>query len=293
MLVMTPPSRQSEVDNSLNETIHERQKAEDKKESTEVIAPTNNFAEPYTNKHNKLSLKDRIKAFVDISTILLLFGITLFTGSAWWVFKEQLYEMERAYAPIKESAEAARASAEAAKASAEAAKAAVELSDRTAERRLRAYIDISDIGINIITVAGGNDAQLLGVLVIKNFGATPSDNIEISARTIFRKYPLGSISLPERSKNPIVTARFAPGQERKVNVPMEEPAITAEQRAAWEKEAIAAYFYGTIKYDDIFERTCIIYFKVLRSKTDGDSSRFASDGNLVQCSKPAPAPEPP
>jgi hypothetical protein len=152
-------------------------------------------------------------------------------------------------------------------------------------------VDISDIGINV--VPGGNDAQLVGVLVIKNFGASPSDDIEISARTIFGKYPLGSLSLPARSHNPIVTARFAPGQERKVNIPMEESAITAEQRAAWEKEAIAAYFYGTVKYDDIFERTCTIYFKVLRNKTDGDVSHFAVDGNNVECSKPPSPPKPP
>jgi hypothetical protein len=123
------------------------------------------------------------------------------------------------------------------------------------------------------------------VLVIKNFGASPSDDIEISARTIFGKYFLGSISLPARSHNPIVTARFAPGQERKVNIPMEESAITAEQRAAREKETIAAHFYGTVKYNDVFQRTCTIYFKVLRSKTDGDISRLVSNGNNVACSK--------
>jgi hypothetical protein len=193
--------------------------------------------------------------------------------------------MQKAYGPIKESAEAAKSSAEAAKSSAEAAKAAVELSDRTAARRLRAYVDISDIGINVVTIPGGNDAKIVGILVVENFGATPSNNVEISARTIIRKYPLGPITLPERSANPIVTARFAPGQERKVNIPMEEVAITPEQRAAWEKETIAAYFYGTIKYDDVFERSCTIYFIALRSKTDGDTTRFASEGNSVQCSK--------
>jgi hypothetical protein len=71
---------------------------------------------------------------------------------------------------------------------------------------------------------------------------------------------------------------------------MEESAITAEQRAAWEKETIAAHFYGTVKYNDVFDRTCIISFNVLRSKTDGDISRLASNGNNVACSKPSPPP---
>lgn len=293
---MTPSFDKSEAEKSIEEAIHastERQNAENKDTATEIIAAINSFADSYNAQRIRDDRKNKVKTFVDIATMLLLFGTALFTGSAWWVFREQLHQIERAYAPIKESAEAANASAEAAKASAEAAKAAVELSTETAERQLRAYVDISDIGINVITVPGGNDAQLVGVLVIRNFGATPSNDIQISARTIFGKYPLGSISLPARSKNPIVTARFAPGQERKVNVPMEELAITAEQRAGWEKETIAAYFYGTVKYNDVFERTCTIYFNALRSKADGDISRFASKGNNVECSKPPPPPKPP
>jgi hypothetical protein len=289
-----PPLKKSEAERSIDEAIHayaEGQKTDNKDDSTEIIAAINSFADSYNDKrHNR---NDGFKKFIDIATILLLFGTAVFTGSAWWVFSGQLNEMEKVYAPIKESAAAARASAEAATASAEAARAAVELSDKTTERRLRAYVDISDVGINVVTAPGGNESQLVGILVIKNFGATPSNNVEVSARTVLRKYPLGSASLPERSKNPIVTARFAPGQERKINVPMEESAITAEQRAAWEKEAIAAYFYGTVKYDDIFERTCTIYFKVLRNKTDGDVSRFAVDGNNVECSKAPSPPKPP
>jgi hypothetical protein len=291
-----PPLKKSEAEKSIDEAIHayaEGQKADNKNDSAEMIAAINSLADSYNDKHHKRDRNDNVKTFIDIATILLLFGTAAFTGSAWWVFREQLHEMERVYAPIKESAAAAKASAEAATASAEAARAAVELSDKTTERRLRAYVDISDIGINIITPSGANEPQLVGVLVIKNFGATPSNNVEISARTVLRKYPLGSTALPERSKNPIVTARFAPGQERKINVPMEESAITTEQRAAWEKEAIAAYFYGTVSYDDIFERTCTIYFKVLRSKTDGDVSRFAVDGNNVECSKVPSPPKPP
>lgn len=290
---MMPPLRKSEVEQSIEEAIHARQKNENKSDSAEIIAAINDFAVSYNDNHNKRDRKDKIKVFIDIATIFLLFCAALFTGSAWWVFREQLREMERGYGQIKQSAEAAKASAEAAKASAEAAKAAVELSDKTAERQLRAYVDISDIGINIITTPGGNDAKLVGALVIKNFGATPSNNIEISARTILGKYPLGSILLPGPSHNTIVSARFAPGQERKVNIPMEELAITAEQRVAWDKETNAAYFYGTVRYDDVFERTCTIYFKVLRSKTDGDTTRFAANGNNVECSKPPLPPKPP
>jgi hypothetical protein len=283
---MLPPSWKGEANKLEEEETHvstEQQEISDR--STEIAAALNRFDNSYNTQNNKPERKDKARAFIDIATILLLFGTALFTGLTWFVFRGQLQEMQKAYGAIKESAEAAKSSAEAAKSSAEAAKEAVELSDRTAERRLRAYVDISDIGINVVTIPGGNDAKIVGVLVVKNFGATPSNNVEISARTVFRKYPLGPIPLPERSANPIVTARFAPGQERKVNIPMEEPAITPEQRASREKEAIAAYFYGTIKYNDVFERTCTIYFRALRSKTDGDISRFALEGNSVECSK--------
>ena len=269
-----PPPRKNEAEQSIGEAINayaERQKVRN-------------------DTYDKRNRKDTFKALFYVAVIVLLFAIATFTGSAWWIFREQLHEAERAYEPITEAAAAAKVSADAARASAEAATAAVELSDEIAERRLRAYVDLSDIAINVIAVPGGNDAQLVGVLVIKNFGATPSNNVEISARTIFRKYPLGSTSLPERSKNQIVTARFAPGQEQRSMFPWRKSAITAEQRASWEKEAIAAYFYGTVKYDDVFERTCTIYFKVLKSKTDGDISRFAVDGNNVQCFKP-PSPQ--
>jgi hypothetical protein len=285
--VMASSFDKSEVEKSIEEAIHaraERQKVDNKETAAEIIAAISNFSDSFNDQRIKYDRRNKTKCFIDIAAVLLLFGTALFTGSSWWVFREDLHEIEKAYAPIKESADAAKASAEAAKVSAEAAKAAVELSTKTAERQLRAYVDIYDIGINIVAVPGGNDAQLVGVLVIKNFGATPSNDIEISTRTIFGKYPLGSASLPARSRNSIVTARLAPNQERKVNVRMEESAITAEQRAAWEKETIAAYFYGTVKYNDVFERACIVRFNVLKSKADGDGSRFASSGNNAECS---------
>ena len=269
-----PPPRKNEAEQSIGEAINayaERQKVRN-------------------DTYDRETEKIRFKALFYVAVIVLLFGIALlldplggFSGNN-CTRRNGLMRRSRKLLRLLMFLLMLR------KTSAEAAKAAVELSTEIAERRLRAYVDLSDIAINVIAVPGGNDAQLVGVLVIKNFGATPSNDVEISARTIFRKYPLGSTSLPERSKNQIVTARFAPGQERRINVPMEESAITAEQRASWEKEAIAAYFYGTVKYDDVFERTCTIYFKVLKSKTDGDISRFAVDGNNVQCFKP-PSPQ--
>jgi hypothetical protein len=137
--VMMPSFGKSEVENSIDEAIHasaERQKAENKETATEIITAINSFADSYNSQRIRDERKNKVKAFIDIATMLLLFGTALFTGSAWWVFREQLHQMERAYAPIKESAEATKASAEAAKASAEAARAAVELSTETAERQL-------------------------------------------------------------------------------------------------------------------------------------------------------------
>jgi hypothetical protein len=130
---MMPSFSKSEVENSIEEAIHasaERQKADNRETATEIITAINSFAESYNAQRIKHERKNKVKAFIDITTMLLLFGTAVFTGSAWWVFREQLHQMERAYAPIKESAEAAKASAEAAKASAEAARAAVELSTR-------------------------------------------------------------------------------------------------------------------------------------------------------------------
>jgi hypothetical protein len=265
---MMPPATKSEAEKSLEEAIRayaERQKTETK--DSLGMAGLHNSSNSYSDENRQRTRNDTRNIYFDIAIIVLLSCSALFTGLAWWVFREQLQEMEKAYAPIKEIAEAAKASADAARASAEAAKASVESVEKATETRLRAYVDIADIGINITQAPVNNDAKLVGVLVIKNFGATPS-NVDISARTVFGKYPLGPSLLPEPS-GPMITARFAPGQERRLNVQMEEPAITPEQRTAWDKETIAAYFYGTIKYDDVFKRTCAIAFRVLRTWPTG------------------------
>jgi hypothetical protein len=242
------------------------------------------IADALNKQNQKHDREDGSKRTRETWTLWALGAAAVFTLGLDILSGCQLREMQRVYDPINRQAEATKKSADAARDAADAAKSAVELAEKNSERQLRAYVEISDIGMGFTNVPGIN-VKISGRLVMKNFGATPSNDVEVSARTLFREYPLGSFPLAARSTNPTVSIRLAPGEQHDVSIPMEEKGATAEEIAAWERETIAIYFHGTVKYGDIFGRTCTIYFRALRSKSDGDSSRFALEGNSIECSK--------
>ena len=114
---MLPPSWKSEVQKTVEEAANatgERQKADNEKYSAEIASAIKSFIDAFNAQSNKPERKDKIKRFLDIATVVLLFGTAVFTGLGWLVFREQLGEMQKVYTPIKNSADAAKNAAAAA-----------------------------------------------------------------------------------------------------------------------------------------------------------------------------------
>jgi hypothetical protein len=156
----------------------------------------------------------------------------------------------------------------------------------TAERQLRAYVDISEVACAIVPIEGSQTGQVnaASTVTIKNFGATPANSVISTPRTIIREYPLGSVALPPPTRPPI-EARLAPGAHRTFGCPTEEGIVTPVQLADWDKGVVAIYTYGTITYDDEFRNNWIIEFRLVQTKEHQGRVGFAEGGNRIKCQK--------
>jgi hypothetical protein len=105
---------------------------------------------------------DRFTGWLVVWTALL-FVATIGSAAILWKNDETLHET------LVET----QKSVEAAQTSADAAKAAVELSDKTAERQLRAYLSIESISFSWILKNGSAE------VVIRNAGQTPASNMTV------------------------------------------------------------------------------------------------------------------
>lgn len=136
--------------------------------------------------------------------------------------------------------------AQAAKNSADAANQAVILSDKTAERQLRAYLFISRAEISDIM----NDQKLTAKIVVKNFEQTPAYDVETSIGIATTQFPLINDLPPavQKTKN----TNIGPGGDITLNFNGDGPAAI-EWRPRFTQKTGAVYVYGTIKYVDAFK----------------------------------------
>jgi hypothetical protein len=152
--------------------------------------------------------------------------------------------------------EAMQAAARAAKDSAVAAKAAVELSDRTAERQLRAYVGITLPEDGPATSSFVPPAIPTIRLGIRNSGQTPAYDVEYSAIVDIRAYPLNDFSGPPAT-NPSNPITLFPG-----TFALSWGMTIRPKRALTDEEVVSIqdgkskrlYFWGTIKYRDAFNK---------------------------------------
>jgi hypothetical protein len=150
--------------------------------------------------------------------------------------------------------------------------------------QLRAYVDIFNVACDFVEGVQPGQVKAASHVTIKNFGATPANNIICKTRTIIREYPLGSVALPPPTRPPI-EGRLAPDGHITLGVPMEEDTVTPAQLVDWEKGTAAVYVYGTITYDDEFRNNCIIEFRMVKPKEGKGAVAFAEGGNRIKRQK--------
>ena len=112
---MMPSSWKTEIEETVEKAAHsssERQRVQDEKNSADISAAIKSLTDAYNAQRDKPERKDQIKRFLDVANFFLLVGTVVFTGLSWWVFRDQLVEMKRAYGPVKDSAAAAKKSAD-------------------------------------------------------------------------------------------------------------------------------------------------------------------------------------
>jgi hypothetical protein len=91
-----PPSWKGEIEKAVEEQTDahsERQETQAAQSAARISEQIKAFVDAYNTQNNKPERKDRLKCFLDIATVVLLFATALFTALAWCVFKGQLTEM--------------------------------------------------------------------------------------------------------------------------------------------------------------------------------------------------------
>jgi uncharacterized protein (UPF0333 family) len=155
---------QKAVEESADRAAHRRDR-QDKEDSAAISRPLHDLVQEFKAYQEKQDRSDEEAATRERVTIAALILTVVFTFITVIIFHSQLDEMKKAYLPVKDQAIAAVAAAE-------AAKAAVELSDKTAERQLRAYINVESV-----TLAWSGSVRSIAEVHIRNAGQTPAKNV--------------------------------------------------------------------------------------------------------------------
>jgi len=161
---MMPPSWKTEIEETVEKAAHtasERQKAENDKNASEIASEIKALNGAYQTQHNKPEKPDKVKRALDIATVFLLFATAMFTGLAWWVFRDQLHEMQssgeqtaKLIGANAKLADAAAKQADAADKQANAMIAAVEVSRESLIVSGRAWVGPSQAKITSPIEAG-------------------------------------------------------------------------------------------------------------------------------------------
>jgi hypothetical protein len=157
---------QKAVQESADRAAHQRDR-QDEENSAAIARPLHDLVEEFKAYHEKQDRSEEESATRERITIAALILTVVFTFITVIIFHGQLDEMKKAYLPVKNQAIAAIAAAQ-------AAKAAVELSDKTAERQLRAYVNVE--GSSLTWKSG---ARASAIITIRNAGQTPAKNVSV------------------------------------------------------------------------------------------------------------------
>jgi hypothetical protein len=243
---MMPPSWKTEIEETIEKAAHsagERQKAEHDKNASEIASAIKALNGAYQAEHDKPEKPDKVKRALDIATVFLLFATALFTGLAWWVFRDQLHEMQTSSEQIERSIKASNRIADEAR----SANALTGEANRPWIGAVSAVVipPITELKNSKINVNFSNAGKSPAYIVRIKCGATILD-----ASPIDPPYVLTPIQAAMGSKSIIV-----PGQQ--FGCPFSRPPISGQEagRIKLSSGAYSFYIYGEIVYRDIATQT--------------------------------------
>ena len=127
-----------------------------------------------------------------------------------------------------------------------AAHAAIQATDKNAERQLRAYVHLSNA--EVVTIGPVSNKEVL--LVIKNYGQTPSPHTRTRAGVRVLEWPL-KMQLPDVPEDIIEgVGPLPPGRPGTLHVPV--PKLNDREMGELHASRAAIFCYGEITYDDGF-----------------------------------------
>ncbi len=144
--------------------------------------------------------------------------------------------------------EAANRAARAAGDSATAAQTAVELSDKTAERQLRAYIGVNSMDVKVYPFEKGEFA-FIAHIEMRNFGQTPANNMSVWAEAVIDGPDAKPFDMTKEPARPTGGAIAFPTAA--FNVDKGWAISTADKEALYKREKFL-FLWGTVRYTDVF-----------------------------------------
>jgi hypothetical protein len=165
---------------------------------------------------------------------------------------------------IRASLEDAKIAADAAKEAADAARDSFNLSKITAERQLQSYISIESICAVGLGEMGAKQIGIKGR--IKNFGQTPAYKFRMCFGACLRDFPIAEEKLdlpPPQGDGPLTSISQVPpggGVEIMLDYPL---SLNEDQFKRLGNQTLAIYFFGEIRYVDIFKQRRTEKFRMM------------------------------
>jgi hypothetical protein len=199
-------------------------------------------------KKDEITLFDRW--FPDSTAVFSLF-LMIFTGVLAFGGLHQLNLLTRAERIATETAQAAKDSAD-------ATKKAVELSDKTAERQLRAYVGVFSSAVEEQTSSEGKLA-IAARVEIRNAGQTPAYNLRSWIAIEATEPPTIPFHFPPNlEERP--TGMLPPGTNTNLDISF---ATTAEVIQSLHDNRRSLYVWGRVEYRDAFGHDRYLVFHLV------------------------------
>jgi len=122
---MLPPSWKSDIQKSIEEEKHadaEKREAQQNNTAAKIAAAIKTISDAQSTQTTHEDSNQKVNVTLNGITIFLVLLTVIFTGGSWYVFHQQLTEMQKVYVPIEQSADAAARAADAAVKSADVAR---------------------------------------------------------------------------------------------------------------------------------------------------------------------------
>ena len=251
----TPPPEQltptlHQIESAIRELVNQQRAAQEKG--------------PTQHEIKDLKAQDDMAFWAKLMFFATMVAVGL-TGFGIWLIKRTLDE-------TKVAAKHTEGMLEEAKKTTEAAHAAIQATDKNAERQLRAYVHISNA--EVVTIGPASNQEV--VLVIKNYGQTPSSHARTRAGAGVQEWPLKT-QLPDVPEDILEgIGPLPPGRPGTLSVPV--PKLNDREMGELQAGRAAIFCYGEITYDDGFSP--VQRWTKFRLACHGEG---LADGHMQEC----------